>query len=365
MSVLTGCAGGNTNNTDSKLNTSTENGKQDTSDHVADASRDVNKTLIMYFSYSGNTKQVAEWIQEYTGADVIQLEAAEPYSDDYDECVRRAEAEHHDQARPELATDVSLIANYDTIILGWPCWNYSCPMLIRTMLEQYDFSGKTIIPFTTSDVSGFSGSLKEMKESSPNAIFEENGLEIREREIDGAQSKVAEWLASLGFKQAVASDAKADEETTEEIKVTEQTESDGESVIIEETKTEEQPVTTEIIEVIEDNKMHVIINGTTFEVELDDGAAAKEFKGMLPLELNLQELNGNEKYGDLPTGLSQNVYSPGTIQAGDILLWGSDTLVVFYESFSTSYSYTRIGRITDSTGLKDAVGKKSVQVRFE
>ena len=208
MGVFAGC--GKADNTDSSTNAdisvdtlaSTDTALKTEADEIGDDSaRDIDKTLILYFSYSGNTWQIASWIQEYTGAEMIRLEAAEPYSDDYDTCVERVEKEHHDQTRPELKTDVSLISDYETIILGWPCWNYSCPMLIRTMLEQYDFSGKTIIPFTTSDASGFSGSLKEMKESSPNAIFEENGLEVRARDVAEAQGTVDEWLLSLGFIQ--------------------------------------------------------------------------------------------------------------------------------------------------------------------
>lgn len=106
----------------------------------------------------------------------------------------------------------------------------------------------------------------------------------------------------------------------------------------------------------------VTINGKEFTATLEDTQAAKELTEMLPLTLTMSEMNGNEKYGDLPTGLTQDVYAPGEIHAGDILLWGSDTLVLFYESFSSSYSYTAVGYLDDPSGIKDAVGSGNAEV---
>lgn len=109
------------------------------------------------------------------------------------------------------------------------------------------------------------------------------------------------------------------------------------------------------------------INGTPYTATLEDTEAARALAERLPLPLSLSmsELNGNEKYcyldEDLPTSSSR----PGTIQAGDIMLFGSDCLVLFYETFSSGYSYTRIGRIDDPTGLAQAVGSGSVTVAWE
>ena len=86
---------------------------------------------------------------------------------------------------------------------------------------------------------------------------------------------------------------------------------------------------------------------------------------MLPMTLNMNELNGNEKYCYLDTSLPVDASNPGTIYTGDILLFGSDCVVVFYKTFKTSYSYTRIGRITDPAGLEEALGSGDVTVRFE
>ncbi|MCJ8167143.1 cyclophilin-like fold protein [Pontibacter sp. E15-1] len=113
------------------------------------------------------------------------------------------------------------------------------------------------------------------------------------------------------------------------------------------------------------NQMKIIIGSKTFEATLVDNEAVTALKGMLPLTLDMSELNGNEKLFRLQKNLPEKASNPGTIQAGDLMLWGSNTLVLFYEAFPTSYSYTRIGRINDPAGLAQAVGSGSVKVTFE
>jgi len=113
------------------------------------------------------------------------------------------------------------------------------------------------------------------------------------------------------------------------------------------------------------NTMKITIGSNTFTVTLDDNPTAHAFKRMLPLTVEMTELNGNEKYFDLPTKLPVAAAKSGAIQAGDLMLWQSNTLVLFYKSFRTSYSYTRIGRIDNASGLAAAVGSGNVKVRFE
>lgn len=116
---------------------------------------------------------------------------------------------------------------------------------------------------------------------------------------------------------------------------------------------------------IQNMKLILTIGGRSFTATLEENAAARALVALLPLDLTMEELNGNEKYAGLPQSLPTDSYRPGTIQTGDLMLWGSNTLVLFYETFATSYSYTRLGRVDDPAGLAEAVGAGSVRVIFE
>ncbi len=112
------------------------------------------------------------------------------------------------------------------------------------------------------------------------------------------------------------------------------------------------------------SKMIIKIGNQTFAATLYDNATANAFKLQLPITVNMTELNGNEKFFDLPAGLPTNASNPGSIHSGDLMMYGSSTLVLFYKTFSTSYSYTKIGRIDDVKGLEAALGKEDVRVSF-
>ena len=105
-------------------------------------------------------------------------------------------------------------------------------------------------------------------------------------------------------------------------------------------------------------------SGHTFTIVLEDNETAASFVEMLPLTVSMSELNGNEKYYYLPEELSRDDIRPGTIHAGDIMLYGGDCLVVFYETFRTSYGYTPVGHISDTEGLAEALGDGRVEVSF-
>lgn len=111
--------------------------------------------------------------------------------------------------------------------------------------------------------------------------------------------------------------------------------------------------------------IRVTIGDTTFTATLSSGATVTAFKAFLPLTLTMSDFNSNEKVASLPRSLTTAASNPGTIHTGDIMLYGSSSLVVFYETFSTSYSYTRIGRIDNSAGLKAALGAGNVTLKFE
>ena len=113
------------------------------------------------------------------------------------------------------------------------------------------------------------------------------------------------------------------------------------------------------------NNLKITVGSASFNATLENNAAATAFKALLPMTINMSELNGNEKYfylsGNLPTASS----NPGTIRTGDLMLYGGSCLVLFYEAFSTSYSYTRLGRVNNPSGLASALGSGSVTVTFE
>jgi hypothetical protein len=108
----------------------------------------------------------------------------------------------------------------------------------------------------------------------------------------------------------------------------------------------------------------MIAGETRFSITLTDNAAARAFAALLPLSLDMSELNGNEKHASLPKALPANPSRPGTIRNGDLMLYGADTLVVFYLTFDSSYSYTRLGRVDDPAGLAQALGQRGVRVVF-
>ena len=111
--------------------------------------------------------------------------------------------------------------------------------------------------------------------------------------------------------------------------------------------------------------INVIVGNKTFTATLADSETGKAFAQLLPMTVTMNELNGNEKYHYLNSSLPTDSYQPGTIQTGDLMLYSNNCVVLFYKTFSSGYSYTRIGVIDNPSGLAEALGTGSVSVRFE
>lgn len=156
-------------------------------------------SLIVYFSWSGNTEAVAQEIQSQTGADLFEIVPTELYTDDYNELLDIAQKEQSSDARPAIADTIDL-SGYDTVFLGFPNWWGDMPMIIYTFLDEYDLSGKTVAPFNTSGGSGFSNSLETIAEMEPDAQITV-GLSLGSSEAGDCADTVSTWLDSIGLAE--------------------------------------------------------------------------------------------------------------------------------------------------------------------
>lgn len=147
----------------------------------------------------GNTEILAEWIQQETGGNLFSITVKEPYPADYDECLDRAALENAENARPELSSHVEDMEAYDTVFLGFPNWYYSLPMPVFSFLEEYDFSGKTVIPFCAHGTGGLAGTIQDLKAALPESAVVAEPFDAERSEIAGSQPQLKEWLEELGY----------------------------------------------------------------------------------------------------------------------------------------------------------------------
>ena len=153
--------------------------------------------LIAYFSWGGNTRGIAEEIQRQTGFDLFEIVCETPYSDDYYTVLEQAQADQNIQARPVLKTHVENMEQYDTIILGYPNWWASIPMPVASFLEEYDFTGKTILPFCSHGGGRFGQSLTAIAKLAPDATLLD-GLAVSYSGGSSLSGNIANWLAGSG-----------------------------------------------------------------------------------------------------------------------------------------------------------------------
>jgi flavodoxin len=170
------------------------------------------RVLLAYFSRAGenyhyggrthlevgNTEVAAEMISASISADVFKIEAADPYPASYQETVDRNVREQNDQTRPEIAGQLPNVETYDTVLLGSPIWNVRPPMIMRTFVERFDWTGKTIFPFVTYAVSGLGSTVDDHARLCPGATIKE-GLAVRGEEVRDALSVIDTWLRNVGL----------------------------------------------------------------------------------------------------------------------------------------------------------------------
>lgn len=204
--LLTFTACSNNTNDESSSSAQQQSGTPDSisadkSDNQNDSSTPAvtgSKSLVIYFSWSGNTENVAKSIQSQTDADIFEIVPATPYSDDYDTVVDLAQEEQRSKARPAISGTIKNIADYDVIYVGFPNWWGDMPMILYTFFDTYDLSSKTIALFCTSGGSGLSGTVNEVKSLEPNATVTE-GLHIGSGSSSNPDKAVSEWLNDIGL----------------------------------------------------------------------------------------------------------------------------------------------------------------------
>lgn len=169
-----------------------------TSKKYADAMSSASVTTLNGQKY-GNNDVVADILKQKTGADVFSIITSQQYSPDYDGgIVEQAQIDARNKTRPELASHISNIDQYDTIILLYPIWWYDMPMAVYTFFDEYDFSGKTIAPIVTSDGSGLLNTVSSIKNLEPNANVTE-GLAIYQTNVANSSNEISEWLNKIGI----------------------------------------------------------------------------------------------------------------------------------------------------------------------
>ncbi len=280
--------------------------------------KETGKILVAYFSCTGNTRSVAETVQAVTGGALFEIVPAKAYTSadlNYNTDCRANAEQQDDHARPSIANDcvVEDMDAYDVVFLGYPIWWGIPPKIVRTFAESYDLSGKTVVPFCTSGGSGFSD--EGLPELAPDANW------LTGRRLNGAsRADVEEWVAGL--------DLPKQEENTMK-------------------------------------KLTLSFNGHTYSATLADNSSAQAFAQLLksgPLTVSAHDYGSFEKVGDLGTSLPRNDEQI-TTSPGDIILYQGDQITVYYAQ--NSWSFTRLGRIDDPSGLQEALGDGDVEITFQ
>lgn len=147
----------------------------------------------------GRVQALAERIQQNVGGDLFSIRTSVVYPADGGELIDYAAQEQEENARPELTTHIENLDGYDTIFIGYPNWWADLPMAVYSFFDEYDFSGKTIIPFNVHNGSRFSRTIQTIQELEPDATVQEDGFTVSEQTVADAAEDVAAWLEGLGY----------------------------------------------------------------------------------------------------------------------------------------------------------------------
>lgn len=164
----------------------------------SDADAGASRVVTADGEIQGNVEYFAKIIAEETGADLFQIQTVQQYPGDHEPLVDMAAEERDNGARPELASHIENLDDYDTIFIGYPIWWYDMPMAMNTFFEEYDFSGKTIVPFSSHGGSGFSTSIDDIAGYEPDAEILE-GFTVERNDVPASADDLRTWISGLGI----------------------------------------------------------------------------------------------------------------------------------------------------------------------
>ena len=292
------------------------------------SSVDVDATTSASVLAPGNAAKLASWIQQEVGGDLHSIMVEEPYSSDYDECLDRAADEKADNARPALASHVDNMEDYDIVFLGFPNWWYTLPMPVLTFVEEYDWSGKTVVPFVTHGTGGLSSTIRDLTAALPEDVTILEPIGVYRPEVDASQSAIQEWIAGLDLELPQGGNGQTQKEETNTME------------------------STRRIRFSLDDDSEII-------VQLNDNPAAEALYEMLPLELSFEDFNSTEKIAylteEIPSDGSPDQRDPDVGSLCYYIPWGN--LCFFYRDFRPSSSLIPLGQVESGAGLLEGLDR--------
>jgi flavodoxin len=168
--------------------------------HAAETGTGRKKMLIIYYSRTGNTREIANQIHEKVGGEIIELQTVKPYPEDYEAVKEQARQELESGFKPELKSKMKEIGYYNVIFVGTPIWWGTISAPVKSFLSQYDLSGKTIVPFTTHAGSGLGRSVSDIEAICPHSTILD-GLAVWGKEVKTARNDISEWVQRLRVKE--------------------------------------------------------------------------------------------------------------------------------------------------------------------
>ena len=270
----------------------------------------------------GTTEYVAEMIRQTVGGDIYRIETETPYTEDFDELRDVNHEEMNQNFLPELKESSLDLLAYDTVFIGYPVWATRVPQAVLSFLEEYDLSGKTVVPFCTHDGYGAGGSYRQIAEASHAEVSLE-GLAIEAKDVPAAQDTVKDWMESIGISGSADSAGQ---------------EAYGETAI------------------------KITIGDVTLDGVLYDTALAEEIKGYFPLTISMTGYGGREYYGGVDFYPENLEGGQKNFEDGDITYCEAHhNMAIFYAQTDhpdLSVDVIPIGRVTSDLSVFDSLGSR-------